>query len=519
MKHQNSKFNEIKKKLKSKDAYDPYKYAAIYARRSIQTENYSLDSQISDCMEYLNKTNLILYDIYKDKISGKRPFQEREEFTKLLNHLYAGMFKTVVIARMDRLSRDIDDFIRIKEIFKANDVNVIYVKEPGINSSQNGYMSSFLENMIIAISTFEPDNINERISTGKANARKMGRYPLRKNPAFGFYRSKENYCEYSIVTEEAEAIKMFFKGYVNKVGTIDEKGKIITIRGIIDNINNTIKLKTKFKSSNYNDKINNPIYAKHMFINPDIPFSDMIIWDDKIKQYIVSDDNLIECTNIHGPIISLDLWKKAFLKYHIPKLNKPKITSAYLFKDMLFCGKCSKKIILIKDTYSCSKKCTQIEKSKLLHILLHRIIEDVDNELLKKELLKEISTIEKEKINSYKKKLYEIENILRKKLHSYINSPNNSLLKDNYIKTLQEYENLKSTNESTISYYGELKRKIEDIDSLKFKLAEIASKDEEFINNNLNTIQNLLSNYINKVVLNIIQNESKTSIKFYYTQE
>jgi len=87
-----------------------------------------------------------------------------------LNDMYAGMFKTVVVIRMDRLSRRIDDFMKIKNIFKAHDVNVIYVKEPQLNFNEENYISNFIQNMVMAVSTFEPDNIADRTSFCKAQA-------------------------------------------------------------------------------------------------------------------------------------------------------------------------------------------------------------------------------------------------------------------------------------------------------------------------------------------------------------
>jgi len=515
MKHQSSEILKIKEaldnitKVKDEDdwQYDPYKYAAIYARKSILTENYSLDSQVLECKEYLGKQNLALYGVYKDEVSGKKPFQDRKEFTKLLNHLYAGMFKTVVIVRMDRLSRDINDFMRIKDIFKKNDVKVIYVKEPEINSSQQSYMENFLENMLIAISTFEPDNISDRTSAGKRKARENGIYPLRKEAPFGFLRTKESPLKYSINKSESSAVKMFTKNYIDPV---HEK---YTLKNLISSINNTLSLERQFKLSYVYNILKNPIYAKHMLIDTDISLTEMIVWNDETKEYYVSDSNLIEAKNIDGPIIDLDLWKKAVLKYHIPKLKKVNKSSNYLFKDIIYCGSCNKKVTLCDDTYSCGKNCISIEKSEAIQNVIKKIIHDIDNNSILDYLNGKISEVDKS-IAKQKKKLCSIESELREQLHNYINNPSSKLIKDTYDKILDKRDNCKNEIESITKSYEEINREIHDPDYLKEQLSLMLSMDSPFIEKNITTLQDLF-NLVEKVVITSTD-EHKKSIEIQY---
>ncbi|MTI67512.1 MAG: recombinase family protein [Firmicutes bacterium] len=517
MKYPERKINQIKEEIESKEVYNPYKYAAIYARRSILSENLSIETQIRECKEYLKGKDLILYDIYEDKISGKRPFTERDGFPKLLNHIYSGMFKTVILTRMDRLSRDIDDFIKIKNIFKKNNVKVIYIKEPEISSGKRNYMTSFIENMLMTISTFEPDNINERIKVGKSNARKNGRYPLRKSGAFGFYRSKEEPNKYSIKQNEADVVKAVFNIYVNKVGTKDDNGSTYKIIDLIDEINNSFLLETKFTRSNFNIIIEKPIYAQNMMIDPKYTIEEMIIWDDKKQEYFIKTDNLIKCVNIDGPIITLELWKKAILKRFVPKLNKPKSPDNYMFKNILVCGKCRKKLKLIENNYLCNKGCFNFNKDDLIKAILSKIIKDFENYLFENHLNKEISklskTVESNKNNLNKKTLE-----LRKILYKFISDPSNKKIKDYYNEKKIEIIKLKKEIETTTSIHGQLKRISEDIPFIKERLIKILEDDQTFVNNNVLVFQDMLSSFIGKVVLTnpINENSKSNEIEVHY---
>jgi len=513
-----------------KKEFNPYGYAAIYARQSSKTDSFSIPSQVEDCKRYLNDNNLLLYNVYEDKESGRKDFETRKSFVKLLNDMYAGMFKTVVVIRMDRLSRRIDDFMKIKNIFKAHDVNVIYVKEPQLNFNEENYISNFIQNMVMAVSTFEPDNIADRTSFGKAQARKAGKYKFGSSLPYGFLKDEDT-KQLIIDEKRAKLIKNVFDKYLkfktdsqnNKLAYIVEyiqstENKILTGENKQSNNENQNSVKSrKFTASFIYDLIQRPIYAGLILLDPEITLKEMIYYDEQTRQYTFKEDNFVECTNVKGKIIEEDYWKKVVIKHFEDKLDEPKELKSYLFKNLLYCSECSTIIKKIEETYVCKHNCINTNENTLIKAIIGQIIIDTDNSSIEYIIQKEIDKV-KVRINSKKIELRDLNSNLRKALYeNIINQSDISTSKSNYINQVNDRKILKADIDNLGEHLRQLKDRMESINLFKFQMADFSKQEElDFIKNNWEFVHTILSKIIVKAVLNNKSND-KYGVKIKYT--
>jgi DNA invertase Pin-like site-specific DNA recombinase len=140
----------------------------IFAYARVSTSDQNLDLQI----DALKKNG---YDkLFKEKLSGKKT-TDRPELTKMLEQLREG--DTVVIYKLDRISRSTKDLIAIAEDLKERKVNFISLKEKIDTKTAMG-MCFF--NVTSAFAQLERDMISERTKAGLEAARKRGKKPGRK---------------------------------------------------------------------------------------------------------------------------------------------------------------------------------------------------------------------------------------------------------------------------------------------------------------------------------------------------
>lgn len=165
-----------------KTSLTPEDYAAIYARKSNVKESLSLDTQIKRAKELAQKNNLIIYDIYKEQASATKHFESnRKEIQRLLQDAKENKFKTVIVFKRDRLARNIDDYYKIRNIFRENKINLLFTDDVEY-ISDNSMLSSLIESFYMCLSGLEAEIIKSRIEPGKENKRKRAEYFAPKVP-------------------------------------------------------------------------------------------------------------------------------------------------------------------------------------------------------------------------------------------------------------------------------------------------------------------------------------------------
>ena len=114
--------------------------------------------------------------VFTDKASGKDA--ERPQLKALLSYAREG--DTIVIHRMDRLARNVDDLRRIVLGETRRGVRMQFIKENLIFTGDESPMANLMLSVLGAVAQFERDLIRERQREGIALAKQRGAYTGRK---------------------------------------------------------------------------------------------------------------------------------------------------------------------------------------------------------------------------------------------------------------------------------------------------------------------------------------------------
>jgi len=226
---------------------------AIYARQSVdRPDSISVDRQIELCSYEARGEEC---RIYTDRgYSGKNI--NRPQFVKMMNDVKNGSIHTVIVYKLDRISRSILDFSNMMEQFEKYRVQFISATEKFDTSSP---MGKAMLNICIVFAQLERETIQKRVADAYFS-RSMksfymgGRIPygFRKVPAVidGIHTSM-----YEEIPEEAEQIRLIYKMYAQPN---------ISFGDIIDRLHE-LGLRKRGKDwqrSRIRDILINPIYVK-----------------------------------------------------------------------------------------------------------------------------------------------------------------------------------------------------------------------------------------------------------------
>ena len=151
---------------------------AIYTRKSseegLEQEFNSLDAQREACEAYIRSQKstgwVALPDMYDDGgISGGT--MERPALRRLLSDIAAGRVDTVVVYKVDRLTRSLSDFAKIVDAFDAKGVSFVSVTQQFNTTTSMGRLTL---NMLLSFAQFEREVTGERIRDKIAASKKKG---------------------------------------------------------------------------------------------------------------------------------------------------------------------------------------------------------------------------------------------------------------------------------------------------------------------------------------------------------
>lgn len=175
--------------LSTAQVTQPIVRCAIYTRKStnenLDSDFNSLDAQRESAENFIRSQEhegwVALPDRYDDAaISGATV--ERPALQRLLAEVRAGRVNSIVVYKIDRLSRSLLDFTKVFEEMERYDVALVAVTQQFNTSTSMGRLCM---NVLLSFSQFEREIIAERIQDKLAAARKKGKY-VGGVPAFGF---------------------------------------------------------------------------------------------------------------------------------------------------------------------------------------------------------------------------------------------------------------------------------------------------------------------------------------------
>jgi len=187
---------------------------AIYTRKSseegLEQDFNSLDAQREACEAYVSSQRsegwVASPTMYDDGgFSGGT--LERPALKRLLADIAAGLVDTVVVYKVDRLTRSLADFAKIVEIFDAANVSFVSVTQSFNTTTSMGRLTL---NMLLSFAQFEREVTGERIRDKIAASKAKGMW-MGGRPSLG-YEIRDR--ELVIIETEAETVRHIFRRYV-----------------------------------------------------------------------------------------------------------------------------------------------------------------------------------------------------------------------------------------------------------------------------------------------------------------
>ncbi len=155
---------------------------AVYIRVSSIGQN--LESQKREIEDWLKRNQINDVSWYKDKSSGTN--LDRPGFDKLQKDIFAGKIRTVVVWKLDRLSRSLAQGLQVLIDWCNKGIRVISITQ---QIDFNGVVGKMIGSILLGIGEMENENRKERQAIGIANAKAKGIYLGRKS---GTTKAKPN---------------------------------------------------------------------------------------------------------------------------------------------------------------------------------------------------------------------------------------------------------------------------------------------------------------------------------------
>lgn len=501
------------------------KIIAIYCRVSTDEQaefGYSIDEQKRLLEEWCKANDYIIYKCYSDRgISGKN-IKDRPALKELLSDAKAGKFDMVISWKINRVSRKLEDVLKIVNLLEKNNITFKSYSEPFETDTPAGRMQF---QMMALIGEFERGTIAQNVKMGMIAKAKSGNwcggrvlgYDLVPNNSPEEEKKGKNKLE--INEKEAEIVRFIFNEY--------RKGKGYKA---ITNKMNKLGYKTKkgnnFSVGSIRDILTNPVYIG------EIRYNVRQNWSEKRRRNI--NPNPIRVKGKHEAIIDRELWDKVQLILESKKGKPSRIYDGeYPLTGILRCPKCGAGMVISRTTntladgtkrriayYCCGNwknKGTSVCNSNTIRVdkaneyVFKKIEELVSNEAMIKAVVKNINKERKDKVKPAKRLLGDIDKELEK-------------LDKRKRKIFEAYEDDILTKEEFQTRKDELNEKIRILEEEKKPLLNTISEEVseeipyEFIKDILMNFSKILNSSVSReqqkkllhmIISEITMNESR----------
>jgi len=204
---------------------------AIYTRKSseegLEQEFNSLQAQREACEAFINSQRhegwVCLPQAYDDGgFSGAT--MDRPALRQLLADITAGRVDTVVVYKIDRLTRSLADFAKIVEILDQRSASFVSVTQQFNTTTSMGRLTL---NVLLSFAQFEREVIGERIRDKIAASKRKGMW-MGGVPPLG-YRVEDR--KLVPIDSEAEIVRTIFRRYA-ELGSVRLVKEELDARGI-----------------------------------------------------------------------------------------------------------------------------------------------------------------------------------------------------------------------------------------------------------------------------------------------
>ncbi|MDD2504665.1 MAG: recombinase family protein [Bacilli bacterium] len=280
-------------------------YAGIYIRVSTEDqarEGHFLDEQKDKLVALSNYKGYEIYNIYEDAgISAKNT--NRPKFQEMMDDIKAGRISKILVYKLDRLTRSIQDLEQIVSLFEECNCALESACEEINTDTANG---KFFIRMLTILAQLEIERTSERTKFGLCGAYKKGH--LNYVP-YG-YMKVEKKCVLNYDT--APIVKDIFDLYI--------KGRSISF--IYNEINKKYDTLHGLKERSIESIVKNPNYTgDYHYKEPD------------------KEGNMVIVPNALESIITKEVWEQAAEQRKLHQFNH-ETKVPYLFRHKIKCPFC-----------------------------------------------------------------------------------------------------------------------------------------------------------------------------------
>lgn len=294
------------------------KRCAIYTRKSseegLEQEFNSLDAQYESCLAYVTSQKaegwIPIKGRYDDGgFSGGN--LERPGLRQLMADIEAGKVDTVVVYKIDRLTRSLMDFAKLVEVFDRHGVTFVSITQSFNTTTSMGRLTL---NVLLSFAQFEREVTGERIRDKIAASKKKGMW------MGGFAPVGYNIADKKLVMdpESAPLVQMLFERY-HALGCVSALKRELDREGITSRVwSSSTGLQhggASFSRGILYKILRNPVYI------------------GQISHKGITYDGQ------HDPIINAELWKKAqaqLMGHAARSRGRPSVQMAELLKGKIF---------------------------------------------------------------------------------------------------------------------------------------------------------------------------------------
>ena len=207
------------------------KNCAIYTRKStderLDMEFNSLDAQREACLSYIASQKSegwvpVLEEYDDGGFSGGN--MDRPALTRLMEDIKAGKVQTVVVYKIDRLTRSLMDFAKLVEVFDAHGVTFVSITQSFNTTTSMGRLTL---NVLLSFAQFEREVAGERIRDKIAASKRKGMWMGGTIPLG--YDVKDR--QLVVNAKEAERVRHIFQRYL-ELGNLNDLYQDLNRRGI-----------------------------------------------------------------------------------------------------------------------------------------------------------------------------------------------------------------------------------------------------------------------------------------------
>ena len=284
------------------------KVAGLYIRVSTEDqarEGFSLPEQEKRLRAMCEYKGYEVYDVYEERRISAKTGNYRPEFEKLLQDVRDKKVNTIVVLKLDRLTRSVANWEKILSFLEENQAYLDCANDEINTTNVNGKMIS---RILTSVSQQEIERTSERTKIGLAGAIKVGHIP-HQAPLGYKHEDKKLVIDYATKDVAIRIFNMYHDGLsYKKISNILNEEKVLD--------------KTNWRDSIILNILENPIY-KGDFIHGRRTKKPTYYFD------------------VVEPLVSKEYWEECQVQQ---KKNSRSFqrTLTYLFMQKLKCPKCKR---------------------------------------------------------------------------------------------------------------------------------------------------------------------------------